>query len=334
MTRNNLSIFLDERFYGLVDRKRWLAGTLSLTMLADPQRGEECAVFHQRTRLALPIWTIVEHLTIVLRYVSPPQCAASRGSSGKQNEARRLMTLVRDFVGEPSIRDIVVRKTTAAQQVADGLSDLILSGKVTPGQRFRESAMAAELRVARNTIREAIRLLEIAGLVRVEVNRGVVAISPTPESLKSLYSARLVLETSAVGQRRSKDRIQHVRRAYDRLIESSKSQVVSVIVRDDLAFHAAIVAMLESPRIDQFFNQLARELRFYLVYLCVQDSEFLQSAKVVDEHYPIVNAIEAGSIKLAREEVEKHIINNHRRVRELIFKNLGGMTSSGDVLSW
>lgn len=244
------------------------------------------------------------------------------------------MTLVRDFVGEPSIRDIVVRKTTAAQQVADGLSDLILSGKVTPGQRFRESAMAAELRVARNTIREAIRLLEIAGLVRVEVNRGVVAISPTPESLKSLYSARLVLETSAVGQRRSKDRIQHVRRAYDRLIESSKSQVVSVIVRDDLAFHAAIVAMLESPRIDQFFNQLARELRFYLVYLCVQDSEFLQSAKVVDEHYPIVNAIEAGSIKLAREEVEKHIINNHRRVRELIFKNLGGMTSSGDVLSW
>ncbi|MGW1419944.1 GntR family transcriptional regulator [Bradyrhizobium manausense] len=239
---------------------------------------------------------------------------------------------MRDFVGESGLRDIVVRKTTAAQQVADGLSDLILSGKVTPGQRLRESAMASELGVARNTIREAIRLLEIAGLVRVEVNRGVVAISPTPESLKSLYSARLVLETGAVGQRRSKEKIQHVRRAYDQLIESTKSRVVNVIVRDDLAFHAAIVSMLESPRIDQFFDQLARELRFYLVYLCEQNKEFLRSAKVVDEHYPIMNAIETGSSKLAREEVEQHISKNYSRVRDLIFRNLGRKGSQIDML--
>ncbi|MFT4118818.1 GntR family transcriptional regulator [Bradyrhizobium sp.] len=242
------------------------------------------------------------------------------------------MTPSRDHAPVNDIRDIVVKKTTAAQQVADGLSELILSGKVTPGQRLREAAIAAELGVARNTMREAIRLLEIAGLVHIEVNRGVVAISPTPESLKSLYSARLVLETSAVRDRRAKHHVEHVRQAYDRLIASAKTRDVAAIVRDDLAFHAAIVRMLDSPRIDHFYDQLVRELRFYLVYLCVQDKEFERSAGVVDEHYPIMKALEEGSAKAAREEIEKHIVANHNRVGELIFKNLNGTSVLVDSL--
>ncbi|MBP1887062.1 GntR family transcriptional regulator [Sinorhizobium mexicanum] len=221
-----------------------------------------------------------------------------------------------------TVGDIVIRKTTAAQQVADGLSDLILSGRVMPGQRLREAAIAAELGVARNTIREAIRQLEFAGLVRVEVNRGVVAISPTRDSLASLYSARLTLESSAVEHLIDKAAIAKVRQAYDRLIDSVATQDVGTIVRSDLAFHTEIVALLKSPRIDQFYAQLCRELRFYLVFLSVKDSQFVQLSGVVDEHKPIMDAIESGDVQRAKAEVSNHIRNNEQRVASLIFRHL------------
>lgn len=221
-----------------------------------------------------------------------------------------------------NIADIVIEKTTAAQQVANGLSDLILSGRVRPGQRLRESAIAAELGVARNTVREAIRQLERAGLVRVEVNRGVVAISPTRESLSSLYSARLILERSAVENLSSKSSVALIRSVYDEFIDSVKSQDVNLIVKNDIAFHTAIVSLLDSQRIEQFYAQICRELRFYLVYLSLKDNQFLCVEGVVAEHESIMDAIEAGDTQLAKREIERHIVKNEKRVASLIFHQL------------
>jgi len=72
----------------------------------------------------------------------------------------------------PALDGIVLRPSTTAQQVADRLSERILDGAFGPGDRLRESALATKLRVARNTAREAVRILELGGLVRYEVNRG------------------------------------------------------------------------------------------------------------------------------------------------------------------
>ena len=61
---------------------------------------------------------------------------------------------------------IVLRRSTTAQQVADALSERILAGAFPPGDRLRESAIATELGIARNTVREAVRILQLGGLVR------------------------------------------------------------------------------------------------------------------------------------------------------------------------
>jgi DNA-binding GntR family transcriptional regulator len=197
-----------------------------------------------------------------------------------------------------------------------------------PGQRLREAAIAAELGVARNTIREAIRLLEFAGLVKVEVNRGVVAISPTRESLASLYSARLVMESSAVEHLTDKARIAMVRQAYDTFIESVATKDIGTIVRNDLAFHSAIVSLLDSPRVEHFYAQLCRELRFYLVFLSLKDDQFVRISDVRDEHKPIMDAIESGDVQRAKKEIGTHVRTNEERVASHIFKHLPRERSS------
>lgn len=215
---------------------------------------------------------------------------------------------------------MVIRRTTAAQQVADGLSERILAGRIAPGDRLRESAIASELGVARNTVREAVRILELSGLVHHQVNRGAIVISPTTESVDALYKARVGLELAAVAQPASDGDLERLRKAFDALVAAARTHDMVHIVTVDLEFHASIVAMLGSTRIDDFYAELTRELRFYLMALSVEDREFEEPSGVVDEHRTILQAIETRDAAQAAEAVRTHIESNASRLREIVSK--------------
>jgi DNA-binding GntR family transcriptional regulator len=53
------------------------------------------------------------------------------------------------------------------EQIAAQLSERIVSGAYTPGQRVMEQAIAEEFDVSRGPVREALRLLEKEGLVLI-----------------------------------------------------------------------------------------------------------------------------------------------------------------------
>jgi len=213
---------------------------------------------------------------------------------------------------------LVVRRTTTAQQVADGLSERILAGAFGPGDRLRESAIAAELGVARNTIREAVRILELSGLVRYEVNRGAVVISPTPENVEALYAARERLETAAVARTPSPEQLRAITAAFEALAEAADSHDARRIVEHDLAFHSAIVALLDSSRLDGFYAELSQELRFYLMVLSVEDREFDNPDVVLAEHDAILSAIRSGDRDRAAAQVRSHIETNAQRLKEIL----------------
>ncbi|MDX6232151.1 MAG: hypothetical protein QOH68_1126 [Nocardioidaceae bacterium] len=209
-------------------------------------------------------------------------------------------------------------RSTAAQQVAAGLASRIVAGAFAPGVRLRESAIATELGVARNTVREAVRILELSGLVRHEVNRGAVVISPTPEKVEELYAARERLETAAVSRPAETPEIDAMRKAYEDLVDAAASHDVLRIVDVDLAFHATIVSMLHSSRIDEFYAGLLVELRFYLTVLSLEDREFEHPDDILTDHREILEAIEAGDTSLAAQQVRSHIERNGKRVLEIL----------------
>ena len=214
---------------------------------------------------------------------------------------------------------MVLRRLTTAQQVADGLSERILAGAFGPGDRLRESAIATELGVARNTVREAVRILELSGLVRYQVGRGAVVISPTPENVEALYTARERLETAAAS-RDSHPRNSSPRsaQAFDKLVEAAESHDPRRIAEQDLAFHAAIVALLDSTRLNEFYAELTQELRFYLMVLSVEDREFENPDVILAEHEAILSAIRTGDPDHAVREVRAHIETNAQRLKQII----------------
>src|SRR5215469_17823268 len=89
-----------------------------------------------------------------------------------------------------------IQRQSTTEQAAAALRDVILSGRIPPGTPLREAALATELGVSRNTVREAARLLGGEGLVRHQMNRGIVVAEITAADVRDIYAARAAVETA------------------------------------------------------------------------------------------------------------------------------------------
>jgi len=82
---------------------------------------------------------------------------------------------------------------TVANQLAAELSKRVLEGRYLPGANLREIPLAAEFGVSRGSIREALRILERDGVVRIEPHRGASVIRLSTDELIEIYQVRTVL---------------------------------------------------------------------------------------------------------------------------------------------
>lgn len=83
---------------------------------------------------------------------------------------------------------------TIRQLLFEHLRHLILTGRFETGQKLVEEELAEQFGVSRTPVREAIRKLEIEGLVRYQPRRGVIVTGFSPEDVDEIYAAREVLE--------------------------------------------------------------------------------------------------------------------------------------------
>jgi DNA-binding GntR family transcriptional regulator len=79
------------------------------------------------------------------------------------------------------------------EQIASRLSERIVSGAYTPGQRIMEQNVAEEFEVSRGPVREALRLLEKDGLVMILPRRGAQVTNPSIEEVNEIFDIRAML---------------------------------------------------------------------------------------------------------------------------------------------
>ena len=80
------------------------------------------------------------------------------------------------------------------EAVYQTLRRAILTNLLKPGERLMELKLAAELGVSRTPVREALRQLELEGLVSIVPNKGAYVIGITEKDMKDIYAARSLLE--------------------------------------------------------------------------------------------------------------------------------------------
>jgi DNA-binding GntR family transcriptional regulator len=199
-----------------------------------------------------------------------------------------------------------IQRRSTTEQAAEALRQAILSGRLLPGVPLREVAVAAELGVSRATLREAARTLASEGLVRYQMNRGIVVADITGPDAVDIYAARAAVELAAVDALtehrdpavygKLADLVEQIEHAFGR------GDVAAVLDGDQL-FHATLVAATGSPRLRRFHGQLQQEQR---LALALAESSRRELGRTADDHRQLLDGLR-GSRAQAREELTAHL---------------------------
>ena len=213
---------------------------------------------------------------------------------------------------------IQIVHSSTVQQVADGLTTMILTGALKPGERLRESLLAENLRLSRNTVREAVRIVQAGGLIRHRPNHGAVVWDPSDAEIMDVYNARLHLETTAARSISETTSLAEVHAAMDEFRAALRTGDPSSIVEKDLAIHSAIVGLLGSQKLRAFYQQLVVELRYFMFILSTERHEYENPDALEAEHEKIISALESRDPALAEKVVGDVIVEYRDVIREII----------------
>lgn len=181
----------------------------------------------------------------------------------------------------------------AAEVVQASLRQQITEGLLLPGFRLIDHVLADEYGVSRNTVRDALRLLTADGLVVSVRNAGSSVRTLAAADVHDIYTARRLVETAAVQQSAaaSDALLAHVDRAASDSERHVKAGDWKKVGTSSLAFHQAVVSLGGSVRMNDFFNNLAAQLR--LAFAVMPDESAFQVAWI-NKDRRIADLIMAG----------------------------------------
>ena len=89
-------------------------------------------------------------------------------------------------------------KKLTTTQIYQNLRTKIMDFDLFPGTRFTESELAEQFKVSRTPIREALKRLEVEGLIHIRAKQGCFIRPVDTETISNYYDVRVALETMAV----------------------------------------------------------------------------------------------------------------------------------------
>ena len=202
--------------------------------------------------------------------------------------------------------------------VFNTLRQAILRGEMEPGERLMEIQLSQKLGVSRTPIREAIRKLELEGLVIMIPRKGAEVAHITEKDMRDVLEVRSTLEELAVTlacKNVTPDKIEALKAA-NKVFESAIiSKDVVNIVDADVSFHDIIYAMTDNQRLIQIINNLREQMyRYRLEY--VKDAR--THSILISEHNDIIQKLQDKNVEDAKTVVRQHINNQEKGIVRLL----------------
>ena len=202
-------------------------------------------------------------------------------------------------------------------EVFNTLSERILKGVYKPGERLMEIHLADQLGVSRTPIREAIRMLELEGLVKMVPRKGAQVAKISKEDLQDVLEVRKALDTLSVKlacERITEDEIKLLNNAEREFEKALASKDVREIAEADVAFHDVIHSATKNGRLKSMISNLAERIYRYRFEYIKQQSDGGKTLML--EHREIMRCIESRDVESAVKATEIHIDNQEISISE------------------
>lgn len=200
------------------------------------------------------------------------------------------------------------------EKVFAQLEEDIISGKYKEGQKLTEGMLSQELNVSRTPVREAIRQLELEGLVEAIPNKAIIVSGITARDIEDIYEIRISIEGLAA------------RRAAKNITESELEKLKEItdlqefytlrkdmnhLVKIDGEFHETIFKASGSKTLKNILSTFHHNLKK------ARSDSFGKPARakaVLEEHRAIFEALEAKDSIRAEHYMLIHVKNARNRV--------------------
>ena len=183
--------------------------------------------------------------------------------------------------------------------VFNTLRQAILKGELAPGERLMEIQLAEKLGVSRTPIREAIRKLELEGLVLMIPRKGAEVAKISEKSLRDVLEVRRSLEELAIElacQRMSEEDMDELERVQGNFRNAIARGEAMTIAETDEQYHDVIYQGTGNDK---------QMYRYRLEY--IKDEDKRQVLLVEHEH--ILKALRNRNIADAKNAAREHIDN-------------------------
>ena len=228
---------------------------------------------------------------------------------------RKLVPIKLD--GYKPLRDVVF----------ETLRDAIITQVLKPGERLMEIQLADEMGVSRTPVREAIRKLELEGLVVMVPRKGAYVAGVSMKDIHEVYEVRSALEMLAVSlaaERITDEELDALERQVLRESEAEESgENLDNIIYIDSTFHDIIYQAAHNQRLVQFVNILQEQLQRFRAASLARPG---RSKTALEEHKQIVEALSERNGELASRLAREHIENAENAM-------ISSMEENGELLN-
>ena len=198
--------------------------------------------------------------------------------------------------------------------VFNTLRQAILTGELKPGERLMEIHLANKLGVSRTPIREAIRKLELEGLVTMIPRRGAEVAQITEKSMNDVLEVRRALDALCVElacERITQEDMGRLKQACEAFEAAVRTRDVKKIARADVELHDIIVQATGNQRLVQLIHNLSEQMyRYRFEY--IKDAS--QHQRLIDEHRMIYESIVKKDREAASQAAHVHIDNQKKAI--------------------
>lgn len=191
--------------------------------------------------------------------------------------------------------------------VFETLKEAILKGKLEPRERLMEIQLAEQLGVSRTPVREAIRKLELEGLVIMEPRKGAYVSDISYADIIDTLEVREALETFAVKlaiEKEGAERIGELEVLNQEFEKACMEEDVQKMVKFDTEIHNLIVELSGNKKLISFMDALNEIMqRFRLIYF----NETYNPEVIIREHNEVFEAIKNGDKERAIKGMTSHL---------------------------
>jgi DNA-binding GntR family transcriptional regulator len=204
-----------------------------------------------------------------------------------------------------------LQTVTKAEAVYIETRSRILKGTLAPGSAVNQEALAADLGVSITPLREALRRLEMEGLIRLEAHRTMNITPLTSQELDEMYAIRTELDPFAAGLAAANVSEAQLEVIYRLARQKAATDPVLQLERNR-GFHRAVYSSCGNTALINLLEQLwDRTDRYRLILI---REELLRRSTSQQDHIDLADALAARKANLAARLMRAHIERSHARI--------------------